>query len=177
MTIDINNYIDAALKGIEDQIEEIHTHLPKFLEAYYGVHGDRITFSKALDKLEQLLRTASDSVEIFQNYNGQYDRVSRHCWGDHPVWYDVQCRLCTVERLCAEETGRRNLDQGELPHCFGGNPLAKHKMCWDCRLYRLCLKETGECPGSEESETPSSETETEATDDEIGGDSDGEVEK
>lgn len=144
MSIDINNYIDEALSRIKEQIDELCQHMPKVLEAY-GVHGDRITFSEAMDELERLLRTASDSVEIFQNYDGHYDRIDRPCWGHRPGWYEVQCRLCKVQRLCAEETERRHLSE-KRPECFGRSPVAQHTMCSDCRLLRLCLRGVRESP-------------------------------
>jgi hypothetical protein len=138
MSIDVNDYIQAALSDIGEQINEVHDHMPKVLKAYWG----GTAFSETMEQLEQLLRSVSDSVEIFQNYNGQYDRVNRHCWGDHPCCYEVQCRLCAVQRLCSEETAKRNTDRDDLPACFNQNPLLPHSKCWDCSLFRLCLKET-----------------------------------
>jgi|SRR5208283_613225 len=102
MTIEIENYISAALEGIKDQIEEAHNLAIKIWEA------DLIRYSQDdMDKLEKLLRTASDSVEILQNYNGEYDRIDRWCFGERPGRYEVQCRLCQVQRLCCEETANR----------------------------------------------------------------------
>ncbi len=111
MSIDINNYIEGALVGIKEQLNEIHHHGKTLWEA--NDSAGRPAFSEAMDKLEQLLRTASDSVEIFQNYNGQYDRIGRWCFGEHPGCYEVQCRLCEVQRLCSEKTasGKRRFSK------------------------------------------------------------------
>ncbi len=139
MSIDENNYIQAALEGIIEQIDEVHRHGNALWEAY---SSGRSAFSDAMTKLEQLLRTVSDSVEIFQNYSGQYDRIGRQCCGDHPGCYEVQCRLCEVQRLCSEETALRNLNKEGLPNCFRMNPLRSQPRCWHCSLFRPCLEET-----------------------------------
>jgi hypothetical protein len=141
MSIDVNDYIDVALFHINEQIEKLCQHMPKVLDAY-GVHGDRITFSEAMDELERLLRASSDSVEIFQNYGGHFDRIERQCWGHRPGWYEVQCRLCNVQRLCSEETMRRRLKHDDFPDCFRKNPLGWHEMCSRCSDFTLCLDET-----------------------------------
>jgi hypothetical protein len=101
MSIDINDYIVGALEGIIEQVDEVHRHSETLREAYCQDHR---LFQEAMNKLEQLVRTVSDSVEIFQNYDGQYDRIARCCFGEHPGRYEVQCRLCEVQRLCSENT-------------------------------------------------------------------------
>ncbi len=98
-----------------------------------------------MDKVDQLLRTVSDSVEIFQNYDGQYDRIGRQCFGGHPWRYEVQCRLCEVQRLCCEETQRLNakdLEQGleDTPDCYGGYPGATQIRCLMCPVAVECAK-------------------------------------
>jgi hypothetical protein len=136
MSIDINDYIEAALEGIAEQIGTVSRLISKILPDGPG-------YSQSdMDQLEENLRTASDSVEILQNYNGEYDRLARRCWGDHPGCYEVQCRLCEIQRLCAEETARRNLCRGDMPNCFRRNPLMSHRHCWGCSLFRLCLEES-----------------------------------
>lgn len=142
MSIDINNYIEAALDGIIGQVDELHQHSKTLWEAY--IQG-RSAFSDATDKLEQLLKTVSDSVEIFQNYDSQYDRISRQCFGGHPWRYEVQCRLCEVQRLCCEETQRLNakhLEQGveDTPDCYGGYPGATQIRCLMCPVTAECAK-------------------------------------
>ncbi|MGO9567856.1 MAG: hypothetical protein ACLP5H_09975 [Desulfomonilaceae bacterium] len=109
MSIDINDYIEFALVGIIEQIGEVYRQANTLWEA----HGS--DFDGAMNELEKLLRTVSDSVEIFQNYDGTYDRICRWCWGDHPGCYEVQCRLCTVQRLCSEETARREVEGKTAP--------------------------------------------------------------
>jgi hypothetical protein len=136
MSIDVNNYIEAALDGIREQIDEVNNSLRKILQDGPG-------YSQSdMDRLAELVTTVSDSVEILQHYNGQCDRIERRCWCDHPGCYEVQCRLCKVQRLCAEETDRRNLGKEDLPNCFRGNPLRSHSACWGCSLFRLCLEES-----------------------------------
>jgi len=98
MSIDENDYIEGALHNIIDQIGEVYQHAKTLWDTYGS------DFDGAMDKLEKLLRTVSDSVEIFQNYDGRYDRIDRWCFGEHPGRYNVQCRLCEVQRLCAEGT-------------------------------------------------------------------------
>jgi len=111
MSIDINDYIEFALVCIIEQIDEVHCLGNTLREPSL----DRSAFSDAMNKLEQLLRTVSDSVEIFQNYDGTYDRICRWCWGHHPGCYEVQCRLCEVQRLCSEETARREVEGKTAP--------------------------------------------------------------
>ncbi|MGO9572527.1 MAG: hypothetical protein ACLP5H_33845 [Desulfomonilaceae bacterium] len=111
MSIDINDYIDFALAGIIEQIDEVH----RLGNTLRDASLDRSAFSDAMNKLEQLLRTVSDSVEIFQNYDGTYDRICRWCWGHHPGCYEVQCRLCEVQRLCSEETACRLVEGEKAP--------------------------------------------------------------
>jgi hypothetical protein len=101
MSIDENSYIEGALATIIEQVNELHQHANKLWKAY---ESGRSAFSEAMDRLERMLRTVDDSVEIFQNYDGQHDRVVRRCFGDHPGRYHVQCRLCELQRRCAEET-------------------------------------------------------------------------
>ena len=98
MSIDVNTYMECALEIIKEQIEETSSVMTEIFQAYPDS-----AFEDDLDKLAELLRIASDSVEIFQNYDARYDRIARRCWGDHPGGYDVQCRLCTVQRLCVDE--------------------------------------------------------------------------
>ncbi len=143
MSIDENSYIEAALDGIIEQIDEVHHHGNALWEAY---RSGRSAFSDAMNKLEPLVRTVCDSVEIFQNYSGQYDRIARQCWGDHSGCYEVQCRLCEVQRLCSEETAQRNLNKEGLPTCFKMNPLRSQPRCRHCSLFRLCLEETRPLP-------------------------------
>ncbi len=136
MSIDINDYIESALHDIIEQIGEVYRQANTLWEA----HGS--DFDGAMNELEKLLRTVSDSVEIFQNYDGQYDRVQRQCFGDHPGCYEVQCRLCEVQRLCSEETALRKPHKKGLPICFRMNPLQSQPSCQHCSLFRLCLDET-----------------------------------
>ncbi|MGO9567833.1 MAG: hypothetical protein ACLP5H_09860 [Desulfomonilaceae bacterium] len=140
MSIDINDYIESALHDIIEKIGEVYRQANTLWEA----HG--ADFDGAMNELEKLLRTVSDSVEIFQNYNGQYDRVQRQCFGDHPGFYEVQCRLCEVQPLCSEETARRNPHKEGLPNCFKMNPLQSQPRCRHCSLFRLCLEETRNLP-------------------------------
>ncbi len=51
MSIDENNYIEAALAGIIEQIGEVHRHGNALWEAY---SSGRSAFSDAMNKLEQL---------------------------------------------------------------------------------------------------------------------------
>jgi hypothetical protein len=102
MSVDINDYIDAALVGIKEQLDEAQSLMNKIL----GPYEDN-AFDRDMDELEKLVRTVCDSVEIFNNYDGVYDRISRQCWGNHPGCYEVQCRLCKVQSLCSEETASR----------------------------------------------------------------------
>jgi hypothetical protein len=136
MSIDNNDHIEEALDGIRKQIDELQNFFRKILQ-------DELRYSQSdMDRLAELVTTVSDSVEILKNYNGEYDRFARRCWGDHPGCYEVQCRLCKVQRLCAEETTRRNLCRGDMPNCFRRNPLMSHRHCWGCSLFRLCLEES-----------------------------------
>jgi len=137
MSIDSNDFVETALDGIKEQIGELPEQMNEVLKAYH----DNSPSTESIDTLEKLLSTASDSVEILQNYNGRYDRIARRCWGDHPGCYEVQCRLCEVQRLCSEETARQRLDEEDLPDCFRKNPLQSQPRCWDCSLFRLCLEE------------------------------------
>ncbi len=104
MSIDVNTYIECALGVIKEQIEEANRLMTEIFQAYPDS-----AFEGDLDKLSELLGTASDSVEIFQNYDSRYDRIPRLCWGDHPGGYEVQCRLCRVQRLCVDETMCRQI--------------------------------------------------------------------
>jgi len=103
MSIDVNNYVEAALVGIKEQIDEAHDFMSRIWEA-----GPMSASCQSMEQLERLLWTACDSLEIFNNYDGSYDRFVRHCWGNHPADYEVQCRLCKVQRLCFQETSNRN---------------------------------------------------------------------
>jgi|GEM_PF-5774092 len=138
MSIDSNDFVATALDVIEEQIDKVHDQMIEVSKAYH----DNSPSTETIDTLEKLLRTASDSVEILQNYNGRYDRIARGCWGDHPGCYEVQCRLCEVQRLCSEDPARQRLDKEDLPDCFRKNPLQSQPRCWDCSLFRLCLTET-----------------------------------
>ncbi len=69
MSTDINDYIETALWTIKEQIEEVCKGMQEAMEGYCQ---DSSAFAGAMNRLEKLLRTAGDSVEIFQNYNGQY---------------------------------------------------------------------------------------------------------
>jgi hypothetical protein len=109
MSIDDNDYIEAALVVITEQIEDANRLTQQIWEAY----GRSENIEADLDKLEKLVRTACDSLEIFNNYNGQYDRICKWCWGEHPGCYEVQCRLCDVQRLCVEETRKREAIEQE----------------------------------------------------------------
>jgi hypothetical protein len=142
MSIDENNYIEAALEGIIEQIDEVHRHGNALWEAYSSGSS---AFSDAMNKLEQQLRTVSDSVEIFQNYSGRYDRIGRPCFGGHPWTYEVQCRLCEVQRLCCEETQRLNAKYPErygeeTPICYGGYPGATQIRCLVCPVTQACAR-------------------------------------
>jgi hypothetical protein len=102
MTIDDNNYVEAALETLKDQIDDIHDLMQAIWKAHlFG------SSSGDMNELASLLITARDTVEIFQNYDGTYDRIERWCWGRHPGRYEVQCRLCEVQQLCWEETASR----------------------------------------------------------------------
>jgi len=150
MSIDINDYIEGALEGIIEQINEVHEHSKTLWEAY---GAGRSPFLEAMGKLELLLRTVSDSVEIFQNYDGEYDRIGRQCFGGHPWRYEVQCRLCEVQRLCCEETQRLNAEKnpepsvGETPECYGGYPISTQIRCLTCPLTEACANRRIEFDG------------------------------
>jgi hypothetical protein len=133
MSIDINNYIEAALEDMKDEMENANRVMRKIWESPWSneIDGD-------LEKLEELLRSACDSVEIFNNYNGYYDRVNRMCWG--PGCYEVQCRLCEVQRSCADETEKRKAEEG-VPDCFGEYPTRPEYKCRACPVSRLCRME------------------------------------
>ena len=42
MTVDINNYIEVALEGIRDQIEEAHSRMNKIRQAGPGYSQDKL---------------------------------------------------------------------------------------------------------------------------------------
>jgi len=118
MTIDINDYMDAALSGLKEQIDEAYDFMPEVIG-----RRPEPDFENRLAHLTTLVRTAADSMEILENYNGEYDRIGRWCFGSHPGRYDVQCRLCEVQRLCSEETSKHELAQ---------KPGLIEFTCWKC---------------------------------------------
>jgi hypothetical protein len=101
MSTHINTYIDATIGDIKKQIQEANDLISEIDRAcpHPAFDGD-------MDKLAELLRIASDSVDIFQGYGGTftYDRIWRWCRGHHPGRYEAQCSLCEIQRLCSEET-------------------------------------------------------------------------
>ena len=88
---------------MKEQIQDARDLVKEIYQAYPGS-----AFRGDMDKLAELLKTAGDSVEIFQNYEGRDDRIERQCWGNHPGRDEVQCRLCKIQWLCCEETAYRN---------------------------------------------------------------------
>lgn len=136
MSVDINDYIDAALNAIREQINAANQLMNRIWQ-----NDGYDTEDGGMEQLKKLIRTASDSIEIYNNYNGVYDRRSRWCWGDYPGRYEVQCRLCEVQRLCAEETTWRNLEH-DRRECFGKHPDRAELRCRCCAVKRRCSAET-----------------------------------
>ncbi len=110
MSIDVNTFIKVALEAMKEHMQEANNLVSEICDAY-----PYAAYKCDMDKLAEMLRVASDSVEIFQNYDGQYDRIGRWCWGNHPGRYEVQCRLCEVQRLCSEETACRLVEGKTAP--------------------------------------------------------------
>lgn len=112
MSVDFNLIIETGYKDLMEQIEDLHDFIRKIWK------NDPCKASgEDVRKLEEMLRGACDTLEIINSYDFTYDRLRRHCYGWHPGRYQVECRLCDVQRLCAEESKTLGQTAQIPPNC------------------------------------------------------------
>jgi hypothetical protein len=109
MSVDFNMYVEVAFKGLKEKIGEANDVVRQIWK------GDPCrAHTDARNRLEELLRDACLRIEILNSYDFDYDRIKRHCYGWHPARYQVQCKLCGVERLCFEKA-EATAQMGRMP--------------------------------------------------------------
>jgi hypothetical protein len=97
MSIDFNNYLEAAFHNLKETIAEAHKLVCKIWE-----EDPCRAHEENRNELEVLLNRAAFAIELMNSYDFMHDRFERLCYGWHPGRYSVQCKLCGIERSCYE---------------------------------------------------------------------------